>query len=133
MVPDITIIQFLQQVYTKTDLEGSKESLTEQMFHLVLPILNLKARHEFKSSIQETHLHGGATPGSSYRGVRAVVTTIVFNPLLINPNNPRIILWDVRAVVTTIVFNLLLINPDNPRIILRGCGQWSLQLPLILC
>ena len=47
-----TIIQVLQQVYTKTDLEGFEESLTEQMFHLVLPILNLKACHELKSSTQ---------------------------------------------------------------------------------
>jgi hypothetical protein len=48
------------------------------------------------------------------RGVWAVVTTIVFNPLLINPDNPRIILGGVWAMVTTIAFNPLLINLNNP-------------------
>jgi hypothetical protein len=47
------------------------------------------------------------------RELRSVVTTIVFNPLLINPDNPRIKLGGVWAMVTTIAFNPLLINPDN--------------------
>jgi hypothetical protein len=46
-------------------------------------------------------------------GMWAVVTTIVFNPLLINSDNPRIILGGA-VMVTTIVFNSLLSNPDNP-------------------